>query len=133
MNWWLYVLVFVFGYLTCKTFYFFRTIRMSLSLLRMAQVIYLSTIIKSLEYFSYSKEITLEHMLKTEKNSAQISSFQYRFSEEERLLKTKSIDVLGSYHTGPFRAAIEFKDWTTAMEFLTNNRDSALNFWRKND
>ncbi len=133
MNWWLFILVFLFGYVTCKTFYFFRSARLSLVTLRASQVIYLSTVIKALEHLTYSKEIMHEHMLKADKKSLEISSFQYRFENEERLLKKRSIEVVKSYYSGLFKEMIEFEDWDGAMKFLMENKRGALDFWRKYD
>jgi len=133
MNWWLFILVFLFGYATCKIFYFFRSARLSLVTLRASQIIYLSTVVKALEHLAYSKEIMLEHMLRAGKKSVEISSFQYRFENEERLLKERSIKVVKSYYGGLFQEMIEFEDWDTAMQFLSDNKQGALDFWRKYD
>tara|TARA_R110002110_G_scaffold58319_5_gene165776 strand:+ start:540 stop:941 length:402 start_codon:yes stop_codon:yes gene_type:complete len=133
MNWWLYGLVFVFGYITCKTFYFFNSMRLGITALKASQIIYLSTMVKALENLSYSKEIMLEHMLKAEKKSAEISAFQYRFEQEEKLLKDRSILIVKSYYKGLFKEVIEFDDWKTAMEFLMQNKSHALDFWRNHD
>jgi hypothetical protein len=133
MNWWLFVLVFLFGYATCKIFYFFRAARLSLVTLKASQIIYLSTVVKALEHLAYSKEIMLEHMLRADKKSVEISSFQYRFENEERLLKERSIKIVKSYYSGLFQEMIEFEDWEAAMQFLTENKQGALDFWRKYD
>ena len=133
MNWWLYGLVFMFGYITCKTFYFFNAMRIGITALKASQIIYLSTMVKAIENLSYSKEIMLEHMLKTEKKSAEISAFQYRFEQEEKLLKDRSIRIVKSYYKGFFKEVIEFDDWKTAMEFLMQNKKHALDFWRNHD
>ena len=53
--WWMYALVFLFGYATCRTFYFIRASRLSLSLLVYSQVIYLSSMVKILESLLHTK------------------------------------------------------------------------------
>ena len=72
-------------------------------------------------------------MLKADKKSMEISSFQYRFENEERLLKKRSIEVVKSYYSGLFKEMIEFEDWDGAMKFLMENKRGALDFWRKYD
>lgn len=133
MDWLLYLMVFGFGYLTCRIFYFFRSVRISVSLVRTAQVVYLSAVIKALEHLSYAREIMLEHMLRTEKGSSQISSFEYRFEEEVRLLKENSVRQLVNLHPRVFHDIVQFEDWTSAMDFLTEHRGSALSFWSNKD
>ena len=129
--WWAHLLTFVFGYVTCKTFYFFRSTRTSLTLLRGAHIIYLSALIKVLEHLSHAREIMLEHMLRTEKTATQISSFEWRFEEDVNLLKQRSIDVLIQCHPTFFQQTLEFNDWESAMKFLTEHQGSALQFWDK--
>ena len=128
MDWFLYLLVFVFGYLTCRIFYFLRSGRISISLLRVSHIVYLSAMIKALEHLSYAREIVLEHMLRTEKESNQISSFEYRFEEDVKFLKQSSIRQLINLHPQIFHETIQFDDWESAMEFLTEHQNSALYF-----
>jgi hypothetical protein len=125
----LYFLIFVFGYVTCKTFYFLRSMRTSLRLLRASHLIYLSTIIKAIENLSYSREIMLEHMLKTGKDSTQISSFELRFDEDVKRLQERSIRELDAQHPKFFKNMIEFDDWKSSMQYLMDSKDEVLKFW----
>ena len=130
-EWWIGILIFIFGYLTCKTFYFIRSARSSLVVLKSAHVIYLSTLIKSIEHLSYSREMVLEQLIKAQKTSVQISSFEMRYEEDVRLFKNRAIDILLYSHPPFFRSMIEFDDWKSAMAYLEENRDSALRFWER--
>jgi len=121
--------MFVFGYITCRLFYFFRSARLSLSLMRASHVIYLSALIKALEHLSHAREIMREHLIKTEKNSNYISSFEIRFNEDVKLMKKRSIDVLIACHPKFFRPMIDFDDWEEAMTYLQSHNDAALQFW----
>jgi hypothetical protein len=100
-------------------------------MLRAGRLIYLSALIKTLEHLSYAREIMLEHMLCTEKSAVQISSFEWRFNEDTKLLKQRSIDVLIQCHPSFFRPTIEFQDWDSAQRFLNEHKDAALQFWDK--
>ena len=130
-SWWLYLLTFIFGYVTCNVFYFLRLARLSLNLLKTSHIVYLSTLIKALEYLSYSHEVMLEYMIIAEKNSAQISSFKFRFDDEVQKFKDQSIEVLINNHPKFFHSTIEFKDWSTAMKYLSDHQKMALQYWQK--
>ena len=126
------MLIFGFGYITCRTFYFVRSAGTSLSLLRASHIIYLSSLIKVMEHLSYAREIMREHMIKSEKNGSQISLFEIRFEEEINQFQERAIDVLLYCHPPFFRQMMEFDDWESAMSFLDENKESALQFWRAN-
>lgn len=133
MDWLLYFLVFMFGYVTCSVFYFLRSARISLRLIRSSQVVYLSTMIKALECYYYARGIVLEHMLVAEKSGPSISTFEFRFDEDIKTFKANSLKTLKGDIPEFFERAIEFKDWEEAMAFLEENRAEALDFWSKND
>ena len=129
MTWILYILLFVFGYVTCHTFYFLKATRLSLSLVKGASVIYISSMIKALENLSYSREIMLEHMILAEKGSFEISSFEARFDDEVTHLKDKSIQVLLAQHPEFFRKMVEFEDWDSSVKYAEQYREEILKFW----
>ena len=129
LNWWLYFLVFVFGYITCKTFYFFRASRVSLSLIKTSQIIYLSSMVKSLENLAYAREIAREHMIRSEKESNEITAFELKFELENTIVKERSIEAMKGCYDKIFLNTIEYDSWAAAMDFLQQNRTAALTFW----
>ncbi len=128
----MYLLVFVFGYITCRTFYFFRAASVGLSMLRASHIIYLSALVRALTHLSYAREIVREHMIRTERKSTQISFFEIQFDQDVELFKEKGIEVLIYCHPTFFRSMLEFSDWPTAMDFLAEHKETALLFWDKN-
>jgi hypothetical protein len=128
-HWLLYLLIFIFGYLTCKTFYFVRSARISLVLIKASNIIYLSSLIKAIEHLAYAREIVLEQMLKSGKNSTQISTFEFRFEQDTQTLKRRAISTLLACHPPFFRSQLEFDDWGGAMKYLQKNKSTALKFW----
>ena len=128
-SWWFHLLTFFFGYLTCRTFYFVNSTRMSVSVMKTSHIIYLSAIVKALEHLSYAREIMLEHMIKTGKGSTEINSFEFRYREEIESLKANSIEVLRIIHPSFFRTMLSFSDWSSAMEYLQQQRTAVLHFW----
>jgi len=123
------LLVFLFGCLTSRTFYFFSSARTSLSMLKASHIIYLSTLIKALEHLSYAREMVLEHMVRTERKSTQISFFEMQHDENIEMFKQRAIDILIYSHPTFFRTMVEFDDWRTAMKYLADNKEAALKFW----
>tara|TARA_R110000824_G_scaffold246238_2_gene435329 strand:- start:513 stop:923 length:411 start_codon:yes stop_codon:yes gene_type:complete len=132
-HWWVYLLVFFFGYLTHKTFYFLGAQRLGLIVIRSSHVIYLSAMTKALEQLTYAHETTLYHLATTDKNSATITTTQLRFEKEIKKLKERSVDVLLELHPSFFRRTADFTEWKSAMEYLEIYRDPALAFWRDAD
>lgn len=131
MDWFLYILTFLFGYVTCKTFYFVSSTRLSMVMVKAAHIIYLSVMIKALENLAYSREIMLEHMLKSEQNTTRISSFEFKFEEDVRELKERSILMLAALHPPFFKQMMDFETWDEAAAFLLKNKEAALKFWER--
>ena len=128
-NWWFYILMFVFGYITHKTFYFLYAGRLSMTLLKASHVIYLSSMIKAIEHMSYARELSLEYLAKAQKSSLEISTFEYNFEKELDPLKERSLQVLIYNHPGLFQQMIEFNSWEEAMDYLSLNKEAVFAFW----
>ena len=123
MEWFLYLLVYTFGYITCKTFYFMNSARTSINMLKSAQLTALLVLARSMEHFSYSRAIRLHHMQASEASVHNIQAFTYVFEEELVNYKKKSIAEIIEAHPPVFRPFVEFKDWRTGMKHLEENKD----------
>jgi len=123
MDWFLYALVYIFGYITCKTFYFMNASRISINMLKSAQLTALLVLARSMEHFSYSRAIRMHHMKMAEASEHNIQAFTYTFEEELINYKKKSIEEIVDAHPQVFRPFVEFKDWRTGMKHLEENRD----------
>ena len=133
MDYILYFLIFLFGYVTCKTFYFLRANRISLSLIKLGQIIHLSNTLKCVENLIYTRERLREYYLKMDKDSNQISSMEIKFSNDIENLKQNSVDYMLRLHPKFYRESLKFNDWQSSMEFLTDNKELVFDFWRKHD
>ncbi len=133
MDYILYFLIFLFGYVTCKTFYFLRANRISLSLIKLGQIIHLSNSLKCIENLIYTRERLREYYLKMDKDSNQISSMEIKFSNDIENLKQNSVDYMLRLHPKFYRESLKFNDWQSSMEFLTDNKDLVFDFWRRHD
>ena len=126
----LYLLTFIFGYITCQTFYFSRATRISVRLLKVLHVISLSMLIKCIEEYSYAGTQKLTTLLKCGVCSDdEIYKKTARLHEEEvELFKNRSIATIIAMHPDYFKPVIEFEDWRTAMVFLNSNKKIAQTF-----
>lgn len=125
----LYSLVFLFGYITCRTFYFLRSARTSLQLVRASQLISLGVLAKSMESFHYASTYRINELTKTGFSDIKINSFKEGFEKELNYFKESSIDALIHNHSGVFKDMIKFEDWDTAMKYLESNRNQVEAFF----
>ena len=123
MEWLLYILVFVFGYFTCKTFYLLRSARISLTLVKVAQLISLGVIARSTEGFHYVGEYKVRHLEKTGFSDNKIKGFKLQHELELEEYKRRSINAIVHCHSSVFKDILEFDDWNSAMIFLEKNRE----------
>lgn len=117
-------MVFVFGYVTCRTFYFVRANRISLSLIKLAHVIYLSATVKAIE--------TLTNARFTAKmNDVEPYQSTNVFDDEIKLLKDQSVTYLLQLHPKFYRDILKFDDWESSMRYLNTNKDAVFKIWKK--
>ena len=129
--WLFYLLFFIFGYATCRTFYFLSASRKSLSLLRVTQAVSLFIIVRALEHFHYAKEYRLSIMKEDDASEQNIRAFLYRFDDEVKYYRTKSIRQIIEAHGTFFNQVVDFTDWKSAMVFLEANRELVEEFIKK--
>ena len=112
--------MFVFGYLTCKVFYFLRSVRLSIVLIKLSQVISLAMLVRSIEHFSYARALRIRNMRASGESDHNIAAFQIRFDEELQKFKHASIKDLCDLHPSFYEDIVPFKDWDSAMFYLNN-------------
>ena len=125
----LYFLVFLFGYITCRTFYFLRAARTSLQLVKAAQLISLGVLARSMENFHYSSTYTIKELTKTGFSDIKINSFKESFKRDLEDYKNRSIRAIIHNHSGVFKEMIKFEDWDSAMQYLEINRGAVQAFF----
>ena len=126
----LYLLTFIFGYITCQTFYFFRATRISVRLLKVLHVIGLSILIKCVEEYSHAGTQKLITLLKCGvcPDDEVYKKTERLHEEETELFKKRGVAIIISLHPDYFKPIIEFEDWKTAMVFLEANKKIAQTF-----
>jgi hypothetical protein len=124
--WWLYLLVFMFGYFTHKTFYFFRSVKISIGLVRVSQLIGLAVLAKSMENFYYSHTARLRQMKKLNESPKNIKDLRRSFSVEISNYKEKAVKEMLDLHPSAYAPIIDFDNWKSAMKYLEDNKQYVL-------
>ena len=124
----LYLLLFVFGYTTCKAFYFIGGARKSMQLVRITQLVALFLTVKGLENFHYSYQYRLNILKESKASSQNLKAFNLQFEDEVGLYKKRAIKKIIDAHGSFFNHLLTFDDWSTAMKFLETNREEIINF-----
>ena len=135
MEWALFTLTFIFGYITCKALYFLKATRTSFHIIRASQLISVGLLARSMEDFYYAKVYRMEKMVESAESDHNIAAFSYRMEEEVDYFKEQAIRSLIELHPETFKQLLEFEDWPSAMKFLTANKEVMARFLsrRKDD
>jgi hypothetical protein len=132
-SWWLYLLVFIFGYVTHKTFYFFRSAKISIGLIRVSQLISLAVLAKSMENFYYSHTARLRHMREYDGNESDIKDLRRSFNSEISSYKEKAIKEILDLHPNFYSPLVDFDNWNSAMKHLEENKQFVLNILNQDE
>ena len=124
--WWLYVIVFIFGYLTHKTFYFFRSVRISIGLIRVSQLVSLAVLAKSMENFYHSHTAHLRHMREHDESEKYIRDVRRSFNVEIAAYKERAIQEMLDLHPKFYTPIIDFDNWNSGMRYLEENKKFVL-------
>ena len=133
MEWTLFTLAFILGYITCKTFYFYKSARTSIIALKVTHVTALAVLAKSLEDFYYTKIYRMEKMIESQESDHNISAFSYRMEEELASYKKKSVQGLIEIHPSFFKEIVEFDDWASGMQYLKKNEEVVRAFFSRRE
>lgn len=133
--WWLYILMFLFGYLTHKTFYFLRSVKISIGLVRVSQLISLAVLAKSMENFYYSHTDRLRQMRDHNESEKDIKDLRRSFNIDISNYKEKAITEMLNMHPKFYLPIIDFDNWKSAMKYLEDNNQFVLDLLNqdKND
>jgi len=129
MEWLQYLLVFAFGYLTCKTFYFFRATRTGILIVKSAQVISLAILAKSLENFAYSKTYKILTLKENNASEQNIKAYAINIDLAINSYKEKAVKHIVEQHSKFYKEILDFDDWKSGMEYLEQNREVAHAFF----
>ncbi len=124
MQYILYALLFIFGYVTCRTFYFLRSARLSLSLIMSGHLVYLSAVEAIINKWKQNIKV-----LNLEKNDR--IKQENELKRQIEVLQSNSVDYLLKLHPSFYRDALKFHDWQSAMKHLEDNSNLMNEFWQE--
>lgn len=126
---------FLLGWMVCSGLYFLRTTRITMTVLKMSYVFYLTIINKGLEYLHYSHINRLEALRKNGKsyNDTEYKMLKKDNDKQIQIYKDNSITYLLQVHPEMFKQALEFDDWRGSQRFLNNNQYAAIIFSKENE
>ena len=119
--WWLYLIVFVFGYWTCKSFYFVREARLGLTMVKISHCLSLYCIVRGLENLEYARSIRVLEMRETGVSERNVQAFNLIFDETVQRYKDKAIRQIIGIHPSFYKDIVDFADWESAMEYLNGD------------
>ena len=133
MEIWFQFLLFVFGYATCSTFYFFRATKASVTILKATQLVSLYILTRALEHFAFGREARLHHMRRAKASEQNINAFMHLYNKEVKDFQRRAVQQIIDAHPKFFRQVLEFEDWESAMELLNKNKPEMYAFLRGYD
>ena len=128
MEWLQYFLVFVFGYATCRTFYFFRATRTGILIVKSAQVISLAILAKSMENFAFSRTYKILTLKENNVSDQNINAYTINIDLAINSYKEKAIKHIVEQHSKFYKEILDFDDWRSGMDYLEQNREVAHAF-----
>ena len=132
MEWALFALVFILGYITCKVLYFLKATRASVLLIKAAQLVSLGLLARAMEDFYHAKIYRMEKMIESQESEHNITAFSYLMEEEVEHYKKRAVLGLLELHPDFFQQLAEFDDWPSAMEYLRKNQEVIHAFFKRN-
>ena len=125
------MLVFLFGYFTHKTFYFLRSLKLSIGLIRISQLFSLAILAKSMEHFYYAHTLRMRRMRENGDSEKEINLQRKTFNTELLELKEKAVQEILDLHPAFYDPIIDFDNWNSAMKYLNSNKQYMLDILSK--
>ena len=131
--WWLYLLVFVFVYITCKTFYFVREVRIGLVMLKISHYLSLYVLVKGVENLEYTKTLRIKEMRRNGDSDRNVHAYRLNSDQDIKLYKDKCIREVVSMHPRFYRSFFQYDNWDSAMRFLDEGGIEYIKHFHKED
>tara|TARA_R110002020_G_scaffold295713_1_gene511270 strand:- start:7189 stop:7602 length:414 start_codon:yes stop_codon:yes gene_type:complete len=122
----LYLLVFIFGYYTCKTFYIFRAGHLTINILRMTHITALTILVKSIEQYTYIKAFGCAQLDAKGATETEIKNYSLYIQNDMDFFKERSIQNIVRATPSYFKETLYFNDWESAMGFLNDHKKQAF-------
>ena len=120
-------LIYVFGYMTCKTFYYLKASQLGVTLIQTANVFSLFLLTRALENYEVSRARCLNDLKQKNLSKKNLEVYETNLKTEVDNFKRKSITSLVGSHPDFFQYVLDYNDWESGMKFLEDNRDLIIN------
>jgi hypothetical protein len=127
------VCCFLLGWLSCSMVYFFRSMRISITTIKMAYVFYLVLINRGLEFLYYAHMNRMSALRKNGKTPghSEYEHLKADYYETIEIYKENSVFFLRRLQPDAFKSLLTFEDWASAQDFLEQHRDLAFKFTKE--
>ena len=115
--------MFIFGYMTCKAFYYLKSVRVSIQLIHTSNLVSLFLLTRALENFEYSRMLCLKDLRERETSERNLKIYEENLNQEIEVFKKKSISLLLEVHPDFFKDIIPYTDWKSGMKYLESNKN----------
>ena len=115
--------------MTHKTFYFFRSLKISIGLIRVSQLVSLGLLTKSIENLYHSHTTKLRQLREADASDEELKNVRRSFNNEIKEYKVNAINQLLDLHPDFFDPIVDFDDWTSGMKYLEDNKNFMVNFF----
>jgi len=120
-------LMYVFGYVTCKTFYYLKASRLGVTLIHTANVFSLFLLTRALENYEVSRSLCLNDLKQKNLSKKNLEAYETNLQTEVDDFKRKSIASLIGLYPDFFESVLDYNDWESGMKFLEDNKDLIIN------
>ena len=114
----LYLLVFVFGYVTHRTFHTYIAAKTGSLIFLHSKLTSLLMLIKCIESYNYIKAFGMIQLQKNEATNKQVEAFTTMIDNDISFFKKQSIKNINNLVPEYLRVLEHFEDWDEAMMFL---------------
>jgi len=124
-------LMYVFGYVTCKTFYYLKATRLGVTLIQTANLFSLLLLTRALENYEVSRALCLNDLKQKNLSKENLETYEANLQAEIDIFKRKSIASLIDSHPDFFESVLDYNDWESGMVYLEQKRDLIINAYSK--
>lgn len=122
------LVIFAFGYYTCHTFYYYRSVHAGIVAIKTAQAVSLTITVLALQEFIEAQTLNEKAKIDSGETEHNINAIKHINEREIAYFKDRAIKKIVSAHPSFFKPLLDFDDWDTAMAFLEKNRTMAYEF-----
>ena len=131
MEFLLYLLVFMFGYVTHRTFFTYTSTKSALVILQNAQITSLLSLTRCMQNYAYVKSFGSLQLANHGASESEVENYEKFIDNDIEFFKRSSISSMLRDTPDYFMPAVQFTDWDSAMKYL--DRLNKINTGKQHD